>query len=293
MADTATAAGTRQQVLDSLNADLAKEHGAIVQYLLHIAHVRDSGLRWSISNATREEMWHMEWLIEAIRDRGGTPTLDREEEIVNTNGIIENIEADIHAEEDALAHYEQTLAVVGDSDDELRTLIERIMDDERHHRTSFTRNADRVGSQGEDAFRAKPLLSPADAGSTVPMVGLEYEGLLQYLWNKYAVGAGEESETYFELAINEMRHLGWVASCFGGLPAGPPPPVPAEKIVDPAGSEQAHSRAEEYERKAQGVIADVRGKLAGQDIAEELSRIDFQHGYHRFQLEHWESDEEG
>jgi rubrerythrin len=233
-------------------------------------------------------MWHMEWLTEAIKDRGGTPTLERQEQIVNSDGIVRNLQADVEAESDALAHYEKTLALVGDSDEELATLINRIMDDERAHRTSFGRMAERVGGEGEDGFRAQVVISPTDAGAAAPMIGLEYEGLLQYLQGKYGVEDKEVSETYFELAINEMRHLKWVATCFGGLPAAPPPPNPKDRIERLEDEGRAHARAEEYEGKAQGLIAEVRGKLAGQDIANELRRIDFQHGYHRFQLEHME-----
>lgn len=275
-----------QEVIDSLNVDLAKEHGAIIQYLLHGGQVRDTVLRCSVFENAREEMWHMEWLTEAIRDRGGTPTLERQESIAYTDGIVSNLRADVDAESDALAHYEKTLAVIGDSDEELTTLVNRIMDDERHHRASFALMADKVGAAGEDGFRAKPAIAPADAGAAAPMVGLEYEGLLQYLQNKYGVEDKDVSEAYFELATNEMRHMKWVATCFGGLPAAPPPPNPKDRLVVVEGEAQAHSRADEYERKAQGLIAEVRGKLAGEDIGRELERIGYQHGYHRFQIAH-------
>jgi bacterioferritin len=277
--------GTSQAVLDSLNVDLSKEHGAIIQYLIHGAQVRDSVLRCSIFEAAREEMWHMEWLTEAIRDRGGASTLDRQESIFASEGIVRNLQADVDAESDALAHYEKTLATIRDTDEELTTLINRIMDDERAHRTSFTMMADRVGADGEPAFLAKPAISPTDAGNSAPMIGLEYEGLLQYLQNKYGVEDRETAETYFELAINEMRHLKWVATCYGGLPPQIPP-NPKDRVAMTEGESQAFQRAEQYEGKAQQTIAAVSGKLAGTDIKNELGRIDFQHAYHRFQLAH-------
>ncbi|HEY3317659.1 MAG TPA: ferritin-like domain-containing protein [Coriobacteriia bacterium] len=278
---------TPPEVIDSLNVDLTKEHGAIIQYLLHIAQTRDSVLRSSISLVAREEMWHFEWLTEAIRDRGGVPTHDRQEGIVNTDGLVRNLEANVDAENDALAHYEKTLETIGDSDPALTTLIQRIMDDERYHRTSFTNMVERVGSAGEAAFHPQLEISPPDAGAAAPMIGLEYEGLLQYLMNKYASPDKDDAETYFELATNEMRHLLWVATCFAGLPPAPPPPVP-DGVVQVRDADAAHARAEEYENQAARTISRVRDALAGEQISSELQRIDYQHGYHRFQLEHME-----
>lgn len=281
---------TRPEVIESLNVDLTKEHGAIIQYLLHIARTRDSVLRSSISLVAREEMWHFEWLTEAIRDRGGAPTHDRQEGIVNTDGLIRNLQANVDAENDALAHYEKTLEVIGDSDPELTTLIQRIMDDERYHRTSFTSMAERVGSAGEAAFVPRLEISPPDAGTAAPMIGLEYEGLLQYLMNHYASAEKDDAETYFELATNEMRHLLWVATCYAGLPPAPPPPVPAG-LVPVRDADAASRTAEAYERKAAETISRVREALAGEQISAELQRIDYQHGYHRFVLEHMRKPE--
>jgi hypothetical protein len=166
------------------------------------------------------------------------------------------------------------------------------MDDERYHRTAFERMADRVGSAGEAAFHPQLEISPPDAGTVAPIIGLEYEGLLQYLMNKYSSADKEDSETYFELAIDEMRHLLWVATCFGGLPPAPPPPVPTG-LRPPKDAEAAHDIAEAYERKAADTITRVRGALAGEQISTELRRVDYQHGYHRFKLEHMEEAEGG
>ena len=278
----------RPEALRSLNVDLAKEHGAIVQYLLHAVQMRDSVLRWSVTEAAREEMWHMEWLTEAIRERGGTPTLSRQNDIFTSEGLVLSLQADVDAETGALEHYEETLATIGEEDPELTALIERIMDDERYHRTSFTRMADMVGAEGEEAYAAKAEISPTDAASAGPMIPLEYEGLLQYLQAKYGSPDKEEAETYFELAINEMRHFNWVASCTGGLGVPQVPPAPGDKVVRVEGSEAAHRRSEEYERDAAATISRVRDAVAGETIATEMRRIDYQHRYHRFVLDRME-----
>jgi bacterioferritin len=274
-----------QEVLDSLAVDLAKEHGAIVQYIIHAGQLRDSVLFASVMAAAREETWHMEWLIEAIRDRGGEPVLDRAE-VVTGDGLVANLQADMAAEDGALAHYEVTLGLIGDTDEELTRLVQRIMDDERYHRTSFSRMAERVGAEGEQAFRPSAVTSPADAGTTAPMIGLEYEGLLQYLWNKYGAGDTEVSETYFELAINEMRHLRWVATCLAGLGAPPAPPVPVDAVARVEGEAAARREAERYEDRAAGVIGRVTDGVSGEPMRDTMRRIAYQHDWHRFQLEH-------
>ena len=126
------------EVIESLKIDLALEHGAILQYVVHGTQLRDAAITDPVRKIAREEMWHFEWLAEAIRDRGGEPTLDRAD-LFLPSSMVDSLREDVATEDKALAHYARTLELLGASDPALKRLIERIVDDERHHRARFER----------------------------------------------------------------------------------------------------------------------------------------------------------
>ena len=150
---------TSPEILASLNDDLALEHGAIIQYVIHGVQLREAGITDPVRKTAREEMWHFEWLAEAIRDRGGEPGLDRANVFLSAS-VGESLREDVASEEMALEHYERTLALVGDSDPDLRALIERIMADERHHHASFGRLAEEVAAVLAQPAGVRVVLRP-------------------------------------------------------------------------------------------------------------------------------------
>jgi len=165
--------GTNQKIIDALCLDMAKEHGAIYQYMIHAAQLRDTLLAEKIMDMAREEMWHFDWLVDAIKDRGGQPTLDRAAVFMSA-ALGDSVRADVAAEEDALDHYERTLDVIGDTDPALTRLIERIMDDERHHKAAFVRMAEAIARDGEGAYASTPLIQPPEAGLLGSVLAVEY-----------------------------------------------------------------------------------------------------------------------
>jgi rubrerythrin len=276
---------TKQEIVNALNVDLSKEHGAIYQYMVHSAQLRDSVLAGKVMDMAREEMWHFDWLVEAIRDRGGEPTLERAD-VFLSSGLFESVRTDVATEKGALEHYEHTLALIGDDDPALSRLIERIMDDERHHMESFARMAEDIGREGEEAFAAAALIGPEEMGTVAPVLAIEYEGILQYLWNKYSCGSGEESEGYFELAIDEMRHGYWAGGYLGGMGEPRALGVPVESVTTVSSLGEARETALAYELKAQSLYATAPESATNPDLKSDLDRARFQHGYHRFLLDH-------
>jgi bacterioferritin len=275
---------TNEEIVGALNVDLSMEHGAIFQYMVHAAQLRDSVLAAKVMDMAREEMWHFDWLVEAIRDRGGEPTLERAD-VFLSSGLAESVRTDVATEQGALDHYERTLALIGDDDLKLSRLIERIMDDERHHMASFARMAEDIGREGEDAFAAAPRIRPEEMGVVGPVLAIEYEGILQYLWAKYGCGHGEESEGFFELAIDEMRHGYWAGGYLGGMGEPRAPAVPVESVAPVSSLDEAREAALVHERKAQGLYATAPESAVNPDLKSDLDRARFQHGYHRFVLD--------
>ena len=275
---------TSPEILASLNEDLALEHGAILQYVIHGVQLRDVGITDPVRKTAREEMWHFEWLTEAIRDRGGVPTLDRAAIFLSAS-MADSMREDVATEDLALEHYARTLDLVGDSDPELTRLIERIVADEHHHRTSFERLTLQVHALGETAVAAHPLMGPEDLGVVGPTVALEYATVLQYLFNKYGSGDCEQGEQYFEFAIDEMRHLSWVASYVPGVATKPmPPDVPVDRVRLVHSAAEARAAANQLEGMAAEFYSAKVGEAKSPELAEDLARAAEQHEYHRYKL---------
>jgi len=272
------------EVLASLNEDLAMEHGAIVQYVIHGVQLREAAITDAVRKTAREEMWHFEWLAEAIRDRGGEPALDRADVFLSVS-MVDSMREDVATEDRALAHYARTLDLVGDSDAELTRLIQRIVDDERHHRIAFERLAADVQTGGEAAFAAHPLMGPEDLGVAGATIGLEYMAVLQYLLNKYGCGDCERGEQYFEFAIDEMRHLSWAATYLPGLVSAPKPPdVPVDRVHLVRSVAEAHEATTMLEGTAAEFYSARIAETRNAALAEDLSRAASQHAYHRHRL---------
>jgi rubrerythrin len=273
------------EVLASLREDLALEHAAILQYVINGVMLRDVGMTDPVRKIAREEMWHFEWLAEAIRDRGGDPALDRDE-IFLSPSMEKSMREGVAAENRALSHYARTLEVIGDSDPELTRLIERIVDDERHHHTQFERLTAEVHAGGEGAYAAHPLMGPEDIAVVGPTVGMEYMTVLQYLMNKYGSGDCEQGEQYFEFAIDEMRHLSWAASYIPGLVSEPvPPDVPTETVRFVASGDEAREAARQLEMHAAEFYSGIVPKAKNELLREDLERAAGQHEFHRQELE--------
>jgi len=283
MSGTTTATKT-QAIVDSLNVDMCKEHGAIVMYLQHSWQAGGNRLAERVRRVSREEMWHMEWLAEAIYDLGGTPAVQREA-ISTFDTIRASLEVDVHAEEDALDHYRHTLSLLGEDDESLRRLIERIMGDEQAHHAIFKELLDELERLGEDTFKPLAWAEMVDVPRLVPNAEREYEGLLQYLWSKFICGDTDQAEKYFELSIDEMRHLEWIAEAILYKP-NPQLGVNVLPRVHPLGQcDAATSRMTDYENTTMSEYMHSRDAVASEDLRKLLDRIIFQHDYHQFTLE--------
>jgi bacterioferritin len=274
---------TSEEILASLDRDLALEHGAIVQYAVQGMQLRDSALSDPVRRMAREEMWHFEWLAEAIRDRGGTLSLERADVFLSVS-MGESMAKDVDTEDLALEHYAHTLELVADSDPDLTALIDRIVSDERSHRDAFAALAHQVQADGEEAYAAHALTGPADIPVIGSTLGLEYAAILQYLWNKYGSGDCEQGETHFELAIDEMRHAGWVGAYLPGVVSPVAPPVPVERVRAVSSAEEASDAALLVEQQAAAHYAETTPQAQAAGLARDLARAASQHAYHRFLL---------
>jgi len=188
---------------------------------------------------------------------------------------------DVATEDGALAHYAATLELIGDTDPALTALIGRIVDDERHHRAAFAALAERIAADGDAAHTATPAIDPKEFAVIGPVIGAEYGGVLQYLWNKYGAGDCEDAETYFELAVDEMRHLLWAGSYTPGFGQPQAPPLPPEWVAFPDDADDALRIAGELEQRAEGLYVGMVAQAEDPGLKADLERAAGQHSYHR------------
>ncbi len=167
------------KVIDILNHNISLEHGAIVQYLLHAYAMGEGGVGAEVINIARTEMRHLKYFADVVVDLGGVPVLGPRGEMFLDAGSAKDMMANgVVAEEGAIVAYQAAL----DGLDHLQAqkIIERVLLDERFHKTQFQ------GFEDDAADLPLPFPLPQvtdpDAGRVVTLlndaIGREYRAIL-------------------------------------------------------------------------------------------------------------------
>jgi len=206
-----------------LVADAKDEHAAVVQYLNHAYAMGEGELAAEIEAIARDEMRHFDWLCEAIVERGGDPPVERG--FVDRAGatIPEWMQADVRAEERAIAQYRAHQAAI--LDPALKRLIERILWDEESHRDKFAHFVEKAQMEGLTPPTPEAVVDKAGTGRVRDILNQgirhEYTVILQYLYHSFVMPECEVGREMEMQAINEMQHLGWLAEELSGLGGQP------------------------------------------------------------------------
>jgi bacterioferritin len=195
-------------VVALLNDDLRGEHAAIVHYLTHAWTVA-ALYGPAIEAIARDEMRHMKWLGHSIVALGGVPDLTVPELPSATVPLEDALRADIEAEQEAIRQYDDHRGRIADA--RVKSLLTRIMVDERDHLRQFEAfYAESGQSAGEDPTKSP---RPEAVQRFEQLVAIEYREILRYLFQSFITThpaiVGLTAEDH---AIEEMRHLDWVAS---------------------------------------------------------------------------------
>jgi bacterioferritin len=199
-----------RKAIELLNQDLQDEHAAIVQYLTHAYAFGEGELAGELESIAREEMQHFRWLAEKITELGGTPSMKRGAVIFDGPRIAGMLQEDVDAEARAIAQYREHIAAIGDPD--VTRLLERIIADEVAHQADFEHFVEKQ-DPGEE-IRIESTLAEEDrpvAGFLQKDVTHEYTVVLQYLAHSFMTPHCEVEHELEWQAIEEMRHLGWLA----------------------------------------------------------------------------------
>lgn len=125
-----------QKLIDALNADIADELAAVIQYMWH--HVMAQGfdtpaIEQKFSQTAMDEMKHAERLAERVDYLGGVPTT-RVGEIKVGGDLRKMMEDDLAGELKAIATYKEHIKLAVELGDPVtRLMLEEILSDEEGH----------------------------------------------------------------------------------------------------------------------------------------------------------------
>jgi bacterioferritin len=212
--------------LETLQDALRHEHAGIVQMMVHAHRIGDLASMHTLEGIARQDMRHFKWLAEMVVRLGGNPTVERGPVYTETASPLIWLGRDVAHAEDALARYKLAAEIY--ADEEVRRLFTRLVADEEDHRTRLLDLVDHWRTQPEPV--APPELGHLEPhGETAQIHGFldfaikhEYAVILQYLQHSFLIEDQRVSRDMEEIAIEEMRHLGWLSEKLverGGIPA--------------------------------------------------------------------------
>jgi len=268
--------GTKE-IITMLVADAKDEHAAVVQYLNHAYAMEEGELAGEIEAIARDEMRHYDWLCEAIVELGGDPPVARG--LVDRAGatIPEWMQADVRAEDRAIAQYRAHLAAIGDP--ALKRLIQRIIWDEEAHRDQFAHFVEKAQREGMTPPEVEPAAGEARVREILQLgVTHEYTVILQYLYHSFLMPQCEISREMEMQAINEMQHLGWLAEELAGM--GGKPEIEHTEI-DQSQETPAMLRADiAAERAVEAAYSSQIHEIEDPDLRDLVDMIRKHEGYH-------------
>lgn len=218
----------REAVLARLSDALRGEHALIVQLMSHGYRLRDEDALHVIEGISRQDMRHFKWLAETVVRLGGTPTLERGPVALAPAAPHVWLAADVALLDAQTGAYSELLdsldGLTGEEPaQEVRQLIARIRGDKLYHREKLLALA--------EAWEGRELPAPQPAahgevdeqanGFLDFAIGHEYEVILQYLHHAFLLEDQWASRQLEDVAIEEMRHLGWLTEALverGGCP---------------------------------------------------------------------------
>ena len=141
--------------LGSLNPDIRDEYSSIVQYLHHAFLKDGQRIGRVFEQAAVDEMKHLGWLSEAVREDGVVPDLNQDSVYTGTDHATMLNQA-LAGEAKAQASYRHHLASL--SDPALQEVLLRILDHEQFHHDQFSHEKARLSG----GWTVGTLQRPAD-----------------------------------------------------------------------------------------------------------------------------------
>jgi bacterioferritin len=149
------------QLIESLNARLVEELGAINQYFVHAEMCEDWGyetLQKEIKKRSISEMKHAEKLIERILFLEGQPIVSKLDRISIGKTVEQMHQFDWNAEETAIKGYNESIRLAAEvGDNGTKTILEAILKDEEAHIDWLETQKEQIGQMGIQLYLAEQI----------------------------------------------------------------------------------------------------------------------------------------
>jgi bacterioferritin len=272
-----------KKIIEMLNEDMMGEHAAIVQYLQHAWSLPESTLRSSIEGIARDEMWHLHWLAEVIAKLGGIPTLKRDIVFLKAENAEELFQMDVRAEQEAIEKYKAHRDAIDDPS--IKRLLTRIVSDEEAHMEKFQSIVEKA--KAED-IPIKPYKPQGERNTDEQCAMMnngakhEYNAIVQYLHQAFTSNNPEVWHELEEIAIDEMKHMGWYSEEVADLDGYPD--IEMSKIETHTDIHKNIQKDIEDETEAVKKFGGFIEKLESPEHKDLVERIKYHEEYHIEQL---------
>ena len=125
----------KDSVAKMLDWGIEHEYTVVLQYLFHSYMMKNEEAKKQLSDQAINEMQHMGWLAEEMVSGKGNPKIEHTEPD-NSTRTADMLKADIKIEKEVAAAYDKASKEVDDAG--LKTLLERIRDNEKYHIEVFS-----------------------------------------------------------------------------------------------------------------------------------------------------------
>jgi bacterioferritin len=174
----------KKELVDMLNKDLADEHVSILRYLVHAYQVgEDTPFGSMLLSTAREEMWHMNWLGDAIGELGEEPDMEKGVYPYDPTSNASMLRSYMEWEANLTKMYPEQAEQVEDPEIS-RMLIQEGLESETHRRR-FEEWLEKLGPEGEEPF---------EYGEEA---GFSPEMLARFQ---------DETTDHYKLVLQELRH---------------------------------------------------------------------------------------
>ena len=196
----------RNAFIAMLNKDLADEHASIVRYLIHAYQVGESTpFGQMLLSTAREEMWHMDWLGDALGEMGEEPQMAQGIYPYDGTSNASLLRSYIEWEDNLIKLYDAQAAQV--EEPELKRVLHQLGWESITHRRRFASWLEKLGPEGEMPFVTEVGdLSPEIVARFHSEVDAQYKLVLQHLRHAFVL-EGQSCPVGSELELTAMRHM--------------------------------------------------------------------------------------
>ena len=196
----------KQALVDMLNADLRDEHASVIRYLIHAYQVgEDTSLGALLLSMAREEMWHMDWLADAIGEMGEEPDMAPGLYPHDPTSNASLLRSYIEWEDGLVKAYAGQAERV--SDPEIKRILTQQSQESAIHSQRFASALRKLGEAGEEplAYEDSGEFSPELVRRLQDEMTDEYKLMLQHL--RHAFVFEHDHPEFSELELVAMRHM--------------------------------------------------------------------------------------